>query len=353
MTLWQNFVWSGIVTKDEKLQRRLVFFNTFSFLAILVLVVFGSIQLFNHNLVLGWAELMCGMFLLANVWWMRLLRHTTFSINFLLGGVSAALLLMLMTGGIEGTGVYWYFTFPVSAFFLTGKNGGIKWISFVVLMTIAAFILHLNQLIPFAYAFIEVRQLVLSLLVVSTLVYLYQDTTSKGELQIKQSEHQFQEYLDNMSIFTAKIDTQGKILFANKAARVNFGLGDELIGKPFFGPWWEFDSSVSQRVNDKFQRVLQGEKLTYNEQVQIMTDKGPQVITIKLSLVPIFKDNKVDHLIAEGTDISQMIALQKTLQEESENLGKMNSVMVDRELRMRELKQQNEKLQKKLAEKSS
>src|SRR5262249_35007128 len=94
---------------------------------------------------------------------------------------------LLLSGGIAGTGVYWFFTFPALAFFLKGKRGGIVWNGVVVLVLVLGGFLDYFKILPLPYSYLIVRQLLASFLAVCFLIYFFQKINEDSLTLLKQS----------------------------------------------------------------------------------------------------------------------------------------------------------------------
>jgi PAS domain S-box-containing protein len=140
--------------------------------------------------------------------------------------------------------------------------------------------------------------------------------TSHNELEklVGLRTRELQDYIDHMSTMNAKISPEGKIMMVNRAAQQASGFSySELIGRQFLeGPWFRFDPEVYERVRRVFRDAIQGASINYDEQLQVQTPAGPQVVTINFSLVPIRgAQGEIDHILAEGRDITAQKELTK------------------------------------------
>jgi diguanylate cyclase (GGDEF)-like protein/PAS domain S-box-containing protein len=108
--------------------------------------------------------------------------------------------------------------------------------------------------------------------------------------------------VDRVSIFSAKVALDGRILEASASMALTTGLAhDELTQMNFVeGPWWAFDHEVQARVRDAFQHAATGEVLSYEENFL----SAGLVLPITLSLVPVHAKRHVSHVLAEGRAIA-------------------------------------------------
>jgi len=137
----------------------------------------------------------------------------------------------------------------------------------------------------------------------------------RAQIELASNRRELQDYIDNMSTMNAKIDTDGRILLAGRAAQVASGLSPEkIIGFEFLsGPWFTFDPVVHTRVKDAFARAVAGTPVNYEEKVCVF---GNQVLDISFSLIPIADETgKVKYILAEGRDITALKAAENRLRE--------------------------------------
>jgi len=102
---------------------------------------------------------------------------------------------MLVTGGIESTGIFWLFTFPTAAFFLAGRIGGIAWMSALFATIITVGLLNIFKIIQLPYSRTTLRQLVISLVIVSVGIYAYQRAREMAIRRKAEVEHSKSEFV--------------------------------------------------------------------------------------------------------------------------------------------------------------
>lgn len=198
---------NNISPDSADIGQRMRVMYTYAALAVLSLIVFGVLQVFTEdNARAGYLELagastiliiLCGLKLTGNL---ALARF-----NFLLT-ISILLVVMLITGGTDGTGIFWFFMFPVSAFFLAGKREGVWWMTWLFIVIVGVWSAGRFAEFSLYYADIILRQLAVTLLVVSVGLYVYQSSRESWEKQAKASEQELRTYLRQMEAMHDKID---------------------------------------------------------------------------------------------------------------------------------------------------
>jgi PAS domain S-box-containing protein len=214
----------------------------YSLLCFLSLLVFGTLHLvIEQNPIVGHAELVGAAASMCIALVARYSRHTAFARDSLLVIIIGMLLVMLATGGTAGTGVYWFFIFPVTAFLLTDKNTGTMWMIALIGLIVAYALCATADLLPLAYTLMEVRQLLVVLLVVAFGIYTYQRSREALQNQSNQSKLDLQEekiraetILQNIDEGIVATDAHGIIVTVNPGAAATLGWTEaEMVGKKF------------------------------------------------------------------------------------------------------------------------
>jgi signal transduction histidine kinase len=163
--------------------------KVFSLLAFFSLFTFGSLQIFaEHNAQLGYLEIIGSMLIALNYIAASATKNIRLARNVLLLIMVAFLVVMLVTGGTQGTGAFWLFVFPVSAFFLAGKRGGAYWMGCLFAVTILMVVASGSGWFSIAYSVVEIRQLLLCLLVVAVGTFAYQHAREEAEKQVRREQ---------------------------------------------------------------------------------------------------------------------------------------------------------------------
>ncbi|MES2437073.1 MAG: ATP-binding protein [Patescibacteria group bacterium] len=184
ISLWKKYIHNGLPqTYSDTEQRHTIFVNAFSIVGILSLSIFG-ISHIDTLKSMGTLELVFAALLISNIIIFHFQKKPRQAANRALGIMIFVLISLLYSGGIEGTGIYWYFTFPVLAFFLRGTKDGIMWVGALIGITIVASFAQASEIITLAYPLVVIRQMVASLIAVTLLVYFYQSIQENFEKKI-------------------------------------------------------------------------------------------------------------------------------------------------------------------------
>ena len=140
----------------------------------------------------------------------------------------------------------------------------------------------------------------------------FEENIQKLNEELESNRKDIQSILDSMSTLNAKVALDGRLLFVNKIATQASGLTvDELMKTNFLeGQWWAFDPNVLARVKEAFAQAGDGNVVNYDERIFVFG----QILTISFSLTPMFgSDGKVEYILAEGRDISQLKQVEESL----------------------------------------
>lgn len=181
-------------------KRKAMLIYGFSFIGSTSLFIFGLWNVVLGATMLGFFELLAAGVVVINMVYFkwtneRYIKTVSAIVLFILALVLVSL---YVTGGLGGTsGVYWFFTMPVVAFFLVGKKEGALWVGSVLLVTALSSLILPKELL--VYDADQTRQLIFSVIVVSAIVYLYSDINEKIEKHLMQREKMLVSYSSQMS----------------------------------------------------------------------------------------------------------------------------------------------------------
>lgn len=194
-------------------------------MALVSLLIFGVYQIGAGSRVVGAIEIAAGSILLINVGQFRFMHRISVAHNILIVTVLAVLITLFVTGGIEGTGVYWFFMFPVAVFFLTGTRIGLRWVGALYVISLALLLLARAGLISTPYNLTEARQLYVVLFIISALVYIYEGNRERDARVIADKGAELAAILDNLpvGVVLARVPS-GQLMMVNLA-------GLELLGR--------------------------------------------------------------------------------------------------------------------------
>jgi len=285
----------------------------YSLLAFLSLTIFGILHLTaDHTPRIGYLELGCAAVMLLNIGLLYASQDLVVGRTILLSTIMAGLVVMLGTGGTQGTGIFWFFVFPVGAFFVAGKKQGMRWVIALFLVVLALLGLAQADVVNLFYSFITIRQLLVSLAVVAAGIYVYERSREQLEQQTRTDEHDLREekvlagtILENIDEGVVAINKQGRVILMNQPAEQMLGWSrDDLMGKKFVEmvPLIDHKGKRVKSTDRPIHRALEGPignlSLTY---VRKDGSKFPVVMSGRSIMV----DGKVQGAIGTFRDVTE------------------------------------------------
>ncbi|MBU2595129.1 MAG: PAS domain S-box protein [Candidatus Edwardsbacteria bacterium] len=171
---WNDFIIGGLDgIANRSALRRTKFLNVFSFLGIVYLTTTGTARLDQGHGVLGFVDLTAAAFWFLNLLLLRITKKITLTCFLGVAGFLTLLLFLFITGGVNGSGIYWLYFFPVIAFFLFGKRGGFAWMSILFALVLGLYLMAHFKLIIIAYTPNATFQMLASLFLESAMVFYY------------------------------------------------------------------------------------------------------------------------------------------------------------------------------------
>lgn len=296
----------------------------YSLLSFLSLGVFGSLQiLVEGNPWLGALELAGGFVAVLVMLGLRISRNVVLARNMLLLCILTFLIVMIATGGTAGTGIFWLFLFPVSAFFLAGKKGGLFWMAALIIAVIIFMILQAVSLVTIPYSFITLRQMLFTLLVITVGIYVYQQSrenmaneTIKSQEASEEEKLKAETIIENIDEGVVGLNATGSIVMASRAAEHLLGWGPGgLIGKNFFEavPMVDERGKIVKNIDRPMWLSLKEKQITKRPATYLRNDKTPLPVDITSKAIII--DGKVHGAIATFRDITEETAIDRAKSE--------------------------------------
>lgn len=197
---------SGAAANSE-LKRRLFVINAFALLTLLSLSVFGALQvLVENNPVVGALELAGALVVAMILLGLKITKNVTIARACLVATILTFLIVMLTSGGTQGTGIFWLFAFPIAAFFLTGKRQGLYWMFVLFSAIFFLWAAARSTNVPLYYSDIQIRQAVATLAVATAGMYVYQGAREKSEQEAKARRRAERHVLTRMEQLHTKVD---------------------------------------------------------------------------------------------------------------------------------------------------
>lgn len=174
------------VTSD-RLEHRIRLFERMVFLGCAIVTLLSVVHFLEGMYALLALHIPILLINIVNLVLLRYHRQLALAINLMLGTAFILLLGTAVIGGLANTGILWLPLYPILVFLLVGKGGGVYW---VVSYNFAAFFLFISEQIGFDVTPYEsdfVLYASISTLVMSFLVYIYENQREKlvDELELE------------------------------------------------------------------------------------------------------------------------------------------------------------------------
>lgn len=288
--------------------------RVYSILAFLTLTVFGSMHVAGGGkLTVGYLEITGGVIILLNMLALGVTRNVTVAKNIFLLVVLSFLALMLISGGTEGTGIFWLFVFPVIAFFLTGKRQGAMWMTGFFIVMVGIWLLSLGGTIDIPYDTIVLRQALLSILVVTIGMGAYEQSrewlagqTLASRKALKTEKMQAEVILQHIDEGVVATDSEGNVTFMNQAAEKLLGWQlSDLLNKKFIDVVTMLDVAGNPIASDSrpLQRAVKAD--TALTTIATYLRKDGSTMPVSATGMPLVVDGKVVGGVGTFRDISE------------------------------------------------
>lgn len=172
---------------SSPLMRRVRFTNVFAFTTAVALFVFAGVNLSKGNLLAFSVETGSALFGVAVMASLRRSGNIDRSQTLLLADIAVIMAFLFTTGGIARTGIFWWYTFPVAAFFIKGRKKGWYWIAGLLFYGILVKIFGESIGISVPFDFSILRQFMASFIVLSIVLQMYEATRDDYEKAIEEN----------------------------------------------------------------------------------------------------------------------------------------------------------------------
>jgi PAS domain S-box-containing protein len=141
-----------------------------------------------------------------------------------------------------------------------------------------------------------------------------------AEAALRESEQHLRDLLDNLFAFVGILDTDGVLLWANRAPLEAAGLTlEDVRGKRFDETlWWSYDPQVQARLIETIQRAARGEGSRYDIDVRMAHGR---MLTIDFMISPLRNaEGQITKLVPSAVDITKRKASEEALRDSEARL---------------------------------
>jgi PAS domain S-box-containing protein len=331
----------------------------------MTLIPLGILALVQKNIPVGITDLSLASILIGNLLHGQRYKQYTFNIYLGVSLVAMLFVYMFLTGGINGSGFVWYYTFPVVASFLLGsKKGAIA----TVLISLPVVVLFLMKTPPsvFAhYSFDFKLRFISSFAVVFAFSYLFEYLREKNheELQrarddlkkrfdertsalqalqkamrslqkemsercrvekaLRESEEKYRTILEDTQEGYFELDLAGNLTFVNDEACSRLGYPrEELIGMNY--RQYYADPEAAKQIFQVYNELYRTGEPIRGLDREVIRKNGTKLIhELSVSLI---RDSEGKPIGFRGTsrDITERKQAEEALKEKTEELARSN-----------------------------
>ena len=183
--------------------------------------------------------------------------------------------------------------------------------------------------------------------IVKGIILNYRDVTDEVVIKekLEESEKKFKDIVDNMADWIWEVDKDGRYTYVSENVKAIFGYDQkEIIGKTLFDFMPEDEAG---RVAPIVKQIFKNKQPIIDIENKNITKTG-KTVYILTNGKPIFdKNGELNGYRGVDEDITERKRAETEIQEKMTELKKMNSVMIGREIKMIELKEEIKRLKKK------
>lgn len=121
----------------------------------------------------------------------------------------------------------------------------------------------------------------------------------KKQLELEKKERWFNAVFNDPNSFIGVLDTEGNLLKANKKSLEFVGATqDQVKEKKFWNtPWWQHSDEGQRKLQEAVEKASKGEFVRFEVEHHV---KDNEKVEVDFSLRPVYKEDEVVKLIAEG-----------------------------------------------------
>lgn len=179
-------------------------------------------------------------------------------------------------------------------------------------------------------------------------IVVFEDITERinAEKELSENDEQYRNFLENTHDIIASISPEGKFIHVNSTWYTAFGYTDSEL--PTLTVADIIQAADLQRLQAQFARAFNNESVI-NLNISCRTKSGA-VIILEGNLIPRSFGSKVVAVWGFFRDITEQQKAQEEIQNKIKELERFNKIVINRELKMVELKNKIKKLQEQITQ---
>ncbi len=268
------------VVTDKNVQKTL-FINIFSLSSGIIVFFYGIFNVILSNKLTGVVEIGAGVLLLSIPLFLRLTKNIELSSSFFLVIVFLFFAFTLYNGGLQNTGILWFYTYPLISFYLKGHAKGLYFTLAFLFYIGLNYALYVFDFIALPYKHVMIMQIFISLSAISILLYIYAYFQDKTENSLRDSEKRYRELTDLLPVAVTETDINGYISLTNKYGLKETGYTQEDIDKGIHITQL-LPENERRMALSSMNKILNGEEIPANE-YNIIRKDGTTIKMISFS----------------------------------------------------------------------
>ncbi|GAB4245101.1 MAG: hypothetical protein Tsb0034_23560 [Ekhidna sp.] len=328
MAFLRHILKSGVVlTHDHLEKRRVVFFNYLIlfciFSALAIVLITATFGFYTQSIVCAISMVLFSVPLVLNRY-----GHITFS-KFLFLGLALALITVgttinLNQGLMVQSENLLFAVMSITMFILDGKQKHIAyWVAFLVFLCLKIFSYSfLHEKYGFHFALMLINNGIVGIVIYAFLA-AFRSILMRALDRNEQSERHLSSMIDNVPVFIAMVDTNGRFVQVNKSYANNFDYEKrEILGKLREEV---LPSALLKGQKEYFDRALKGESVPFLQETLM---PNGEIISANGKYEPILNDAGEVELIAICVDdVTPLIKAQEAMRVANETKDKLFSII--------------------------
>lgn len=266
------------------------------------------------------------------------------------------------TGG--DTGILWVYPIPTLIFFLSGKKSALVWSAILTVIVLVLVTAHHLGYIPLPYTTTQIGVFLFPLLAIIAGLYVYADFTERNAQELEERTRSLKEGFEAEKR-TISVMSKEKEMAVKEELNTFFNTTDELMGiaSAAEGRFIELNPAAERILGYSLEEIMAKPFMHFVHPDDVLKTQGVVADLISGKQVANFvnrylkKDGtyvwlmwnavcRQDLFYATAQDVSEIMVAQEKMEERIKETEELNRLMVGREVRMAELKEELAKLQK-------
>lgn len=290
--------------KDEEFirEKKIKFINYVGVIGALILILYGFANLYIEDYVIGIVEFILALNIFYALWGIKKTNNIELYSSIGLVSIFVISINNFTGGGFEETGLFWIYVYPLVVFFLKGTKDGITWMlgffAVVIFFTLASAFGYYN--LP--YEDFTVQMFVISLVLISVFVYVYQKTQESSQMVISVKNRDLEKVnIDLMSFQKVVENTIDGIIFLDQHINITYANAAFLeITKMSYAQ--TLGKNLEEFFTDKENYTNVIEKKIYLKEVlnieSEISNKNLESTKLQIEIYPIFYLNVLNFYVA-------------------------------------------------------